>query len=101
MVSHTQLAGRIIISLVLVFSLIHLGVSIGIINTNRQYVGVFHPEVGLSGFNIVIAFFGIAVGSAGLMHLLTDFKIFSRVLLIFLMINILNLTHCFPFHLTR
>ncbi len=81
--THIQLYGIIIISLILIFSFIHLGVSIGIINSNRPYGDIFRPEIGLSSYNILISFLGIVVGVAGLIHMLTNQKALGRFLLIF------------------
>jgi hypothetical protein len=83
MFTHIQLYGLIILSLIVVFSLIHLGVSIGIIDGDRPYEDIFRPEIGLSSYNIVIGFLGITAGSVGLMHMLTEYKGLGRFLLIF------------------
>ncbi|CAM4777654.1 unnamed protein product [Rotaria magnacalcarata] len=51
---------------IFVFSLIHLGVSIGIIVGFRKYGDTFRPQIGLSGYNIAISFFGLLTGVIGL-----------------------------------
>ncbi|CAF4250828.1 unnamed protein product [Rotaria sp. Silwood2] len=56
----------VIMALLLAFSIIHLGVSIGIIVQFRKYVNVFRPQIGLSGFNIVISLFGLLAGALGI-----------------------------------
>jgi hypothetical protein len=58
-----------IMALILVFSLIHLAVSIGIIVPFRKYGDIFRPQIGLSAFNIVISFFGIVTGILGLVSI--------------------------------
>jgi hypothetical protein len=75
--------GIIIMSLILIFSFIHLGVSIGIISENRSYNDMFRPEIGLSSFNIVISFLGIVVSALGLFCLLTNQGVLRKFLLIF------------------
>ncbi len=58
-----------IMALILVFSLIHLAVSIGIIVPFRKYGDIFRPQIGLSAFNIVISFFGLVTGILGLVSM--------------------------------
>lgn len=57
---------------ILVFALIHLGVSIGIIASYRHYGDIFTPQVGLSSFNLVIALFGFITGLLGLAAILMN-----------------------------
>jgi len=52
----------IVTSLIIVLGIIHLGVGIGIVAKYHQYDDVFRQPVGLSGFNIVIGVYAIAVG---------------------------------------
>lgn len=72
MVEKNHLFGVMILSLMVMFALIHLGVSIGIIATNKSFGNIFRPETGLASFNIVIAVFGFAVGIAGIICILTN-----------------------------
>ncbi|CAF0977524.1 unnamed protein product [Rotaria sordida] len=51
---------------ILIFAIIHLGVSIGIIVRYRKYGDVFRPQIGLSGFNIAISVFGLLAGIFGI-----------------------------------
>ncbi|CAF1350362.1 unnamed protein product [Rotaria sordida] len=74
--------GIIIMILILVFAIIHLGVSIGIIVKNRHYGDIFRPETGLSAFNIVISVLGILVGAFGLICLLAKKQIFGKLMAI-------------------
>ena len=55
---------------ILIFSLIHLGVSVGIIAPYRQYQDVFRPQIGLASFNLVICIFGFLTGGLGLFAVL-------------------------------
>ena len=61
-----------IMSLILLFSLIHLGVSIGIIGQYRKYSSFFGPQIGLAGYNLAISIFGLAAGIVGLFAFMTD-----------------------------
>jgi hypothetical protein len=58
--------GVSIMSLILAFSVIHLGVGIGIIAPDRQYGDIFRPQVGLASFNLVISFLGFVTGAMGM-----------------------------------
>ena len=62
--------GFAIMGLILAFTLIHLGVSIGIIIPQRQYADVFRPQIGLASFNLVICVFGFVAGILGLISLI-------------------------------
>ncbi|CAF1205016.1 unnamed protein product [Rotaria sp. Silwood1] len=64
----------VVMALLLAFSLIHLGVSIGIIAQFRKYGNFFRPQIGLAGFNLVISFFGLAAGGLGLAAIMTKKK---------------------------
>jgi hypothetical protein len=83
-----RIYGTIIMSLILIFSFIHLGVGIGIISKNRSYGNMFHAEIGLSAYNIVISFLGILVGAVGLCCVLTGQEVLGKFLVHFLIINI-------------
>lgn len=80
MLANIRIYGIIIMSLILIFSFIHLGVGIAIISKDRSYGGIFHPEIGLSAANIVISFFGMLVGTIGLFCILTDQKLLGKFL---------------------
>ena len=58
-----------IMALIVLFSIIHLGVSIGIIVPYRKYGDIFRPQIGLSSFNLVISLFGLLTGILGLVSL--------------------------------
>ncbi len=83
MVTPIRIYGIIMMSLILIFSFIHLGVSIGIISKNRSFGDMFRPEIGLSAFNIVISFLGIVVGAFGLFCILTNQEVSSKFRFIF------------------
>jgi uncharacterized membrane protein len=68
-----------IMGLILAFSLIHLGVSLGIIIPYRKYGDIFRPEIGLSAFNIVISFFGFLAGILGLISILKNSDRFGKI----------------------
>jgi uncharacterized membrane protein len=70
-----------ILCLVLSFAVIHLGVSISIIDQNRDYGGIFRPETGLASYNIVISVLGILVGVLGLFFKPTSRQQYSRYFL--------------------
>ncbi|CAF1057698.1 unnamed protein product [Adineta ricciae] len=57
-----------IMTLILIFSIIHLGVSIGIIGQYRKYSSFFGPQIGLAGYNLAISVFGLAAGINGLRY---------------------------------
>ncbi|CAF1225786.1 unnamed protein product [Adineta ricciae] len=59
-------------TLILLFSLIHLGVSIGIIGQYRKYSSFLGPQIGLAGYNLAISIFGLAAGIVGLFAFMTD-----------------------------
>ncbi|UJR30651.1 hypothetical protein I4U23_018175 [Adineta vaga] len=71
-----EIKGRIfplsIMGLVLLFSIIHLGVSIGIIGSFRKYGDFFRPQIGLCGFNIAISIFGLVTSIVGAFSIMTD-----------------------------
>ena len=80
--------GILIMSLILIFSLIHLGVGIGIIARNRGFGTMFRPEIGLAAYNIVISFLGIIVGTIGLICILKHQKLLGKFLFSSLTMNI-------------
>jgi len=65
--------------LILAFSLIHLGVSLGIIIPYRKYGDIFRPEIGLAAFNIVISIFGFVAGILGLICVLKNSDRFGKI----------------------
>lgn len=64
--------------LILIFAIIHLGVSIGIIGRYHRYGDVFRPEIGLASFNIVISVYAFLIGGFGLFSVLTYRGILSK-----------------------
>ena len=64
--------GIIIMSLILIFAIIHFAVGIGIIANNRGYGDMFRPEIGLAAYNIVLSLLGFIVGGVGLFCILTN-----------------------------
>jgi hypothetical protein len=67
-----------IMVLILIFSIIHLGVSIGALARFSRFGDIFRPERGLGGFNLVISIYGLAVGGFGLFSVLTQRGILSE-----------------------
>ena len=70
-----------IMALILAFSVIHLGVSIGIIVPYRKYGNIFRPQVGLSGFNLVISIFGLLTGILGIISISLKSEQFGKICL--------------------
>jgi len=68
-----------IMALILAFSIIHLGVSIGIIVPYHKYGDIFKPQIGLSGFNIVISAFGLVTGILGLISILMNSEQLGKI----------------------
>ena len=64
--------GISIMSLILAFSAIHLGVGIGIIAPDRSYSDIFRPQIGLASFNLVISILGLATGVLGMLCVLKN-----------------------------
>lgn len=64
--------GISIMSLILAFSVIHLGVGIGIIAPDRPYGDIFRPQIGLASFNLVISIVGFATGVLGMLCVLKN-----------------------------
>ena len=61
--------GIAMMGLLLLFTVIHIGVSIGIIVPNRKYSDIFRPQIGLAAFNLVISIFSLVTGVMGLVSL--------------------------------
>jgi succinate dehydrogenase hydrophobic anchor subunit len=55
---------------ILVFALIHVGVSIGIIIPGRHYGDIFQPQIGLAAFNLVIFLVALITGVLGVFSVL-------------------------------
>jgi len=68
----------ILMILILMFALIHLGVSIGILVKVRNYGDVYRPEKGLAAFDLVISIYGLIIGGFGLFSVLTPRSILSK-----------------------
>lgn len=64
--------------LILIFSLIHLAVGIGIISAFRFYGSLFSPERGLAGFNIFIGVLGILLAILGLFTIMSGRAVLSK-----------------------
>jgi hypothetical protein len=78
MESDGRIFGFTIMSSILLFSVIHLGVSIGIIVPYRQYGALFRPQVGLSAFNLVICILGFVAGILGVICILKNNRSFGE-----------------------
>jgi len=68
-----------IMALILLFSLIHLGVSIGLIVKDRKYADFFRPQIGLSSFNLVIFIFSFITGILGITALALNSERFGKI----------------------
>ncbi|CAF0826736.1 unnamed protein product [Adineta steineri] len=64
---------------ILIFSGIHLGISIGIIDSSHQYGNIFRREQDLSIFNIIIGILGIIISLFGLFALITRRVVLSKI----------------------
>ena len=73
-----RIFGIVLMAFILVFSLIHLGVSIGFIVPHRKYGEFFRPIVGLSAYNLVICIVGFVTGILGLVAITTRSEKFGR-----------------------
>jgi len=73
-----RLVAVILMILILMFALIHLGVSIGILVDIRNYGDVYRPEKGLAAFDLVISIYGLIIGGFGLFSVLTYRSILSK-----------------------
>jgi hypothetical protein len=80
--------GRIIAGicsiLILIFAIIHLGVSIGILTRFQPYGDIFRPERGIAGFNIVISLLGLIVGGVGIFATASNRGNLSKYILLLL-----------------
>jgi hypothetical protein len=71
-----------VMSLILAFSLIDLGVVIGFIARFSSYGSIFQPQMGICGFNFVIGLFGVAVGITGFVSIRINTKPMSKILIL-------------------
>lgn len=78
MLDGPRLAGVIVTALVLIVSLVHLGLGIGVLASFSRYGDVFRPENGLAGYNIFIGVIGIIISSFGIFSVVTDRGILSE-----------------------
>ena len=70
--------------LIVIFAIIHLGVSIGILARFQPYGDIFHPERGIAGFNIVISLLGLLVGGVGIFAAASNRGDLCKYILLFL-----------------
>ncbi len=70
-----------IMALILLFSLIHLAVSVGIIVPYRKYGDMFRPQIGLSSFNLAICFFGLVTGILGMVATCLKSELIGKIYL--------------------
>jgi hypothetical protein len=68
----------ILTSVVLIFGIIHFGVGVGIVAKYNKYHDVFVQQVGLSGYNIFLGIFAIAVGIVGLLSVLKGYRLLGK-----------------------
>jgi len=78
MVFDRRMRAIILTSVLLIFGIIHFGVGVGIVAEYNKYHDVFVQQVGLSGFNIVVGIFGIAVGIVGLISVLKGYQFLGK-----------------------
>lgn len=71
----------VVMSSIIAFALIHLGVSIGIIVPYRKYGDIFTPLIGISSFNLVISFFGLLTGILGFIAAWSSSKRIGKIYL--------------------
>ena len=64
--------GVVIMSSILAFAVIHLGVAIGIIASDRQHQDIFRPQIGLASFNLVISLLAFLTGVLGMICVLKN-----------------------------
>ncbi|CAF1161341.1 unnamed protein product [Adineta ricciae] len=69
----------IILIIVLIISIIHVGVSVGIVRNFRQYGDIFQRERSLSVYNIVIGAVGILISLFGLIAVIARRLTFSKI----------------------
>ncbi len=68
----------ILLSLILIFGIIHLGVGIGIVAKYHDYATVFQQQIGLSGYNIFVALLTIMISSLGLFSVSNGYSRLSK-----------------------
>jgi hypothetical protein len=69
----------VIMGLILLFSLVHLAVCLGIIIPFHQYGDIFQQQISLCGYNIVIAILGLVNGGLGLLYTFKSTKLFGKI----------------------
>ena len=74
-----RIFANVIMGFILLFSLIHLGVGIGLIVTYRQYGDIFRPVVGLAAYNLVICILGFVTGMLGLFAIMKKSVPFGKI----------------------
>lgn len=83
MIDGPRVAGTIVTAIVLILSLTHLGLGIGVLVETVRYGSIFRPESGLAGYNIFIGAFGIIVSGFGLFSVLTERGILGNYQIMF------------------
>lgn len=68
----------IVVGLIIAFGIIHFGASIGVVTRYRGYHDVFRPSIGLSGYNIVIGVYAVAVGIVCMIGILQERPALSK-----------------------
>ena len=71
-----------VMGFIVLFALIHLGVSVGIIVPYRKYGNIFGPQIGLSAFNLVICLLGLITGILGIISTSLSSERFGKIDLI-------------------
>jgi hypothetical protein len=69
-------------SAILIVGIIHLGVGIGLVAKYHGISDVFQQQLSLSGYNIFLGLCAIGLGIAGLIAILYELPLFSKILFI-------------------
>jgi ABC-type transport system involved in multi-copper enzyme maturation permease subunit len=68
----------IVTVLIIFFSIINLGIGIGVTARYNQYGDVFRQPVGLAAFSIVVGLFGLVVGALSLLSIRQESSSLSK-----------------------
>lgn len=68
-------------SVIIIISIIHFGVGIGITRGYGKYDEIFQQQVGLAGFNIFVGLLSIIVGVIGLVSAILRYPLLSKYIL--------------------
>jgi hypothetical protein len=74
-----RIFATVIMVAILIFAILHVGVSIGIIVPFRKYGDIFTPQVGLASYNLVVGFVGLITGVLGLVAVWFDVQKLGKI----------------------